>query len=639
MNAAPPARYRFGDFRLDAGRRELTGVDGATIALTGKAFEVLLCLVEQAPEMVSKDVLLEQVWQGRVVEENTLTQAVSTLRKALGTDAGSHRFILTEARRGYRFVAEVQREAAPTDDIDASRPTSNVPPERSSRSHGLRWSAAAIVVLAAVAVLATIALRDRSPGARQAVRVDTTTPTLAVLPFRSIGDRGSPEADSMLDLGMADTLITRLSRTTSLRVLPLGSVQAFRGSTEDPMRTGAKLGADYLVDGSTQLVGDMVRVNARLVSLPDGRTVWAGTFDQVPQKVFTLQDALADGMSSALSLRYARAASYRSACDGSDPDAYRAYLRGRDLINRPDPARLPQAIAAFQDAIGRDPGCARAWAGIAFAYRSLAMTGDRDPRELMPLAKAAVSRALAIDPESAEAYASKGFVEFWYDWNWGVAEASLRRSIALNGNLPEAHYALAHLLLCTGRAEEALPHARKATLLDPLSPLINSIVASFFLYAGDGDEAARRLHGVLELNPDFWLALMTRGSLELQSGDTAAAIADLRSAVDRCGGCSHPEALLVRAYVRSGDRAAARGVLARMLEQRRTGYMPPVRLSLAYEALGDRERALDLLERGYRDRDIYMTFLLVDPNWASLRREPRFVAVLRRMHFPAQQER
>lgn len=631
----------FHGYRLDPVARQLSAPDGTAVALTNRAFDVLLHLVEHRDRVVGKDELLAAVWPGRIVEENNLTQAISTLRHALGTGAGDHRYVVTVAARGYRFVAKVEQDPAQDDQTSAQAPAEAIPPPAPGfHSRGLRWSAAAVVVLAAVALLATSALREHAPQAGSRAHSVSPPTTLAVLPFRAIGHPA--DADPMLDLGMAETLITRLSRSTPLRVLSLGSVQGFVGEDVDPLRVGMELGADYVVDGSTQRQGARVRVNARLVSLPDGRTVWAGTFDRTPEQVFTLQDALAEGMSSALSLHYSAVPRGRSPCDGGDAQAYRAYLHGRHLMNRPEGVVLADAIAAFRQAIARDPRCARAWAGIAFAYRALAMTADRDPREVFPLAEAAIANALAIDPESAEAYASKGFIEFWYGWDWTASEVSLRHAIELDGNLSEAHFALAHLLYNTGRGDEAEPYARKATLLDPLSPIINTIAAGILASSArpgevrpDADEFRERIDKVLQIAPDFWTARMMRGVDEAGHGDFNAALEDLRRAGTACAECSHVLALRCLVYVEAGRPEEARQVLRRMEQRDRAGYFPATRLALARLALGDRDGALDLLERAYRERDMNLTFLSVDGRWQPLHQDPRFHDLLKRLNLPS----
>lgn len=635
MTDSPLRCYRFAGYRLDTVTREITAPHGTTVALKARTFDVLRYLIEHRERVVGKDELLAAVWPGRIVEENNLGQAVSALRRVLGTGAGDHQYIVTVSGHGYRFVATLDETegALPGLDEHGLRSLATEADPVPARHH-MAWSLAGATALAVV-LLTTARLWEptSTPLPAAAPGPAAPSPILAVLPFKTIGEPGAKQ-DAVLGLGMAETLISRLSQATSLRVLSLGSVHRFVDVEVDvdPMQAGKRLGAGYIVDGSTQAYGHLIRVNARLVSLPEGRTVWAGTFDETPDRVFTLQDVIAQRVTEAMSLRYAGGKGHRSPCDGGDAHAYRAYLSGRHLMYRPNRLSLPKAIVSFREAIDSDPLCARAWAGLAFAYRAQAIAADHDPRDVFPKAKAAVASALAIDPQSAEAYASKGMIEFWYDWDWGAAEASLRHAIALDGNLAEAHFALAHLLNNLRRHDEAERHARNATTLDPLSPVINSVVASFYINTSKFAEANRKLDNVLELDPDFWVALYMRGVIAWAQDDIPAAMTHLRQAERSCGGCSQAQSMLVLVLVRANQRAAAEQLLAGMEVRAHKVYMPATRLALAHQALGHESLALDLLERAYDERDMYLSFLLVDPRWRQLQREPRFGALVRRMN-------
>lgn len=630
-------RFAFAGYRLDVSFRRLWAPDGSALPLTGKAFDVLVHLVRNAGDVVDKEDLLAEVWRGRVVEENNLTQAVSALRRAFGTGAGDRRFIVTVSGRGYSFVAPLEPAEGADWDVPgapAHAPAGADDPPAIATGESLRGTRGWRLVLLLVLLVGVVGITALRQWHRPALQEGSEPPaTLAVLPFRQIG--AGPD-DAMLALGLADTLITHLSQTTNLRVLALASTQASAGEASDPLRAGMALGADYVVDGSTQRVGNAIRVNARLMSMPDGRTVWAGTFDQAPERIFTLQDAIAEGMSSVISLKYSSAARHASACDGSDAHAYRDYLSGRDMMNHPDRDHLVAAVAAFRRAIERDPRCARAWAGIAFAYRAQVMTADGDPRVLFPKAGAAVANALALDPNSAEAHASKGFIEYWYEWDWAAAEASFRRAITLNPNSPETYLGIANLLGDTGRSDEALPYARKAILLDPMSPMVNTIMAGVLATRDNQAQTRQRIDRVLELNPDFWVALMLRGMDKLRSGDKAAGMRDLAHADRACEGCSHVRAVQAAVRVWNGDRAGAEAILAELEQRARDGYSPATRRALVNLALGNRERALDLLDEGYRQRDASMAFLIVDGRWRVLDDEPRFRALLTQLdlHLP-----
>ena len=634
-------------YRIDPQARRLLSPSGEPVAMTGKAFDVLWYLVEHRDRVVSKDDLLAAVWPGRIVEENTLTQAVSLARRALGSNASDHRHIVTLPGRGYRFVAAVEElgEPAPPRDrraedrapsgIDAG-PAARVVASLPARVQR-RWWLAALALALALGLLAFAAWRSRAPqpavplaAAPRVAAPRTQDVTLAVLPFRSLS---AGPRDEGLELGMADTLITRLSRTAGLQVRALSSSQRVSAFPLDARAVGRELGAAYLVEGTTQRAGDQVRINARLLSVADGKAIWAETFDAPIERVFTVQDRVGDAVTSALRLSPALAPQRgQGPCEGADPLAYRAYLRGQYQNNRPSVDRSTEALAAFREAIDRDPTCARAWAGMAYAYRAMVIAGDADPRQAFPLAQAAVQKALAIDPQSAEAWSSKGFIEFWYDWDWPRAEASIARAVVLNPNLAEAQIAMAHLLVNIGRPREALPFVRRAIALDPLSPLINSLGSFFLRSAGEAGEAQRHLRKTLELEPEAWIAMRIKAGRALASGDSAEAVANLTRAVEISRGQSHTVASLGRAYLAAGDRVAAQRLMADLEARRRRGYVPATSLAELADALGDRRRALDLLEQGYHERDVRMAFLLLD--WPQLRNEPRYLELLQRMRLP-----
>lgn len=618
MPDTPPRHRRFGTWCLDTQTRELRAGDGAALPLTAKAFDTLCCLIDNRDRVVGKDELLATVWPGRVVEENNLTQAVSVLRRALGGDS---RYIVTVPGRGYRFVADVREDDAAAGHAEkdtVTAPALVLPVWRKTMAIG------ALLFMLALFAVAAWRHRESSPLARASPQA-----AVAVLPFRSL----SPgPRDELLEHGLAETLIARLSGSTRLRVRSSTSSQRFARARQDPLDAGRQLGAAYVIEGSIQRDGDQARVNARLLEVAGGRVVWSGTFDERIDRVFTLQDGIATAVASALTSEIrASPADGRSPCDGANAKAYRAYLTGHYQLGRPSGARMRQAIAAFRSAIDLDPTCARAYAGMAQAYRALVMTGDQDPQEYFPLAKAAVKQALAIDPELAEAYASQGFIRFWYDWDWPGAEASFKRAIELNPSLAEAHLGYAHLLSNLGRRQEAVSQARQALALDPLSPLINTLASNFAVMAGNAGEARQGWEKALELEPDYWAALLSRSGTLMARGDYDGAIADLRRAVELSGGNSQAMAALGMVQASAGDYEAAEQVLRDMESRDRTGHVPATSLAAVRNALGDSEGALDLLERACLERDIRLTFLKVDARWNNLRTLPRFQALAQRV--------
>ncbi|MCJ0826786.1 winged helix-turn-helix domain-containing protein [Luteimonas sp. 50] len=628
MDGSDYSIFLFESWRLDTRSRELRDADGRCVALTAKAFDTLHYLLLHRDRVVGKDELLAAVWSGRVVEENNLTQAVSAVRRALGTSAGEHRYLLTVPGRGYRFVAEAREEPA-----GAMSSLAPAPALAGDDGHGaaagigapgLARHAFALAVVLAGLVLAMAAWRAREwPPAPTSAAVQAT---LAVLPFRSL--TAGPR-DELLELGMAETLSTRLERSHALRVRSLASVQRLQRHESDPLAIGRLLGATYVVEGSTQRIGDQVRVSARLLSVARGQPVWSNTFDASIGKVFTLQDDISDALTAALRVQPVRPALAPAACEGGDPDAYRALLRAQFQLQR----RAPDTIAAFQDALRLDPACARGHAGLALAYISMAHN-DRPPVDVFARANAAAIRALQIDPRSAEAQLARARYLQLHEWNWGESEAAMRRAIAINPSLADAHFGLAHLLVNTGRFDEGLAEARQARELDPLSPLINALDAGFFTAAGQPQAAAGQVARTLEIEPGFWIGLLVRGGLALDRGDAAAAVADYAQSAANSRRASQALAMLALADVAAGDRAGAAAILDELRGRARTGYIAPTSLAAVHLALGQRDAALDELERGYREHDIRIGFIGVDARWNALRSEPRFRALSRRLRLP-----
>lgn len=403
---------------------------------------------------------------------------------------------------------------------------------------------------------------------------------------------------------------------------------------DDSVQAGKALGAAYVVEGTTQVMGTNVRVNARLIRVAEGTTVWADTFDAPMERVFTLQDTIAGAVTSALALQpIVVPARAQSPCDGEDPKAYRAWLRGHYLLQRPNQANLAGALQSFRAALDFDSSCTRAYAGMALAYRGLAHL-DHDPQEVFPLAKAAVAQALRIDPQSAMALMAQGRNRHLYDWNWAGAEASFKEAIARNPSLMEARFSYAHLLVNLGRFDEGLAQARQGLELDPLSPMLNALAGGFYTAAQQPWDATTQIERALELQPDFWVALLVMGGMALDRGDHGAAIAAFTRAVDRSQRTSQVLALLATAQVTAGQRDGAEAILRELETRDAAGYVPATSLAAVHNALGDTAAALSLLERAYDERDIRLSFLGIDARWNNLRAEPRFQALAKRMGLP-----
>jgi tetratricopeptide (TPR) repeat protein len=311
-------------------------------------------------------------------------------------------------------------------------------------------------------------------------------------------------------------------------------------------------------------------------------------------------------------------------------EAYQLYLAAGRLIQEPRADGLRKSLAMYNRALAIDPDYALAWAGLAEAHRRRLFGADDAPSEVFEPAGFAVQRALAIAPNLAEAHAEQAFKLYWYDFDWPAAEREFRRALAINPNVVVAHFGLGMLLLTQARPDEGFAHLRSARELDPMSPVINAIEASFLLDAGRRDEARVRLNRALELAPTFWLPHSTLGALHLAEQQPEQAIAALRRAAMLADN-SRAGALLGVQLARSGQREEAREILNQMLSLAQTRYVPPTSLAALHAALGEVAPALDALDRALVSHDTRLIYLKDDPRLASLRKEPRFIALMQKL--------
>jgi TolB-like protein/class 3 adenylate cyclase/Flp pilus assembly protein TadD len=452
---------------------------------------------------------------------------------------------------------------------------------------------------------------------------------IAVLPFKPL----LPEnRDQVLELGMADTLITKLSNSREIIVSSLNSVRKFVDLDQDSLAAGRTLQVSSVLEGNVQRAGDRIRVTARLIKVADGSSLWAGTFDEKFTDVFAVQDAISQKVADALALRLSgEEKSQLSKRYTDNIEAYQLYLTGRYHYARLIPPEIRAAMTFYQQAIDRDPKYALAYFGLAEANRSLAITSDVPSKDSLPQAKTAAQKALAIDDSLAEAHASLSFSLVWFDWDWAAAERESQRAITLNPNSAMAHFSHAHLLSDLGRHDEAVADGMRAVELDPLFFLYRAIGALFLHHAGRNEEARVQLEKTFELDPNFWIAHLTLGKVYTQQRKYPEAIAEFEKAKEFSRGNSEAIASIGYVAALAGDDAKARAVLDELKTLSNQHYIPPVNIALVYNGLGVQDEALAQLERACDERDVRLPALKVDPRWDSFRSNPRFVAILKRI--------
>jgi DNA-binding winged helix-turn-helix (wHTH) protein/TolB-like protein len=641
--------FEFDDFRVDVAKRLLTRGDAVPLALTPKVFDTLLCLVRNSGRVIGKDELMREIWTDTIVEENNLSQNISILRRTLGERPGEGRFIATVPGLGFRFVPDVvelseegltaqassRNENEEVDiethrhkmsDREAESGADSAIETRNGRKNFFRIALAGVLVVLTAGVFGFYFWR----GARRNV-ADSQIKTIAILPFKPLV---AEKRDEALEMGMADTLISRLGDSRGLIVRPLSSVRRFGDTDQDAVAAGRELGVEAVLEGSIQRSGEKIRVNARLIKVVDGSSIWTGTFEEKFSGIFTVQDAISNRVATALSLRLSADEKMRlDKRQTQNTEAYQLYIRGRFLVFKLTPQEIEKGISYFQEAISLDPAYALAYAGLADAYRSLALGSEMPPTETLQKSKAAAQKAIELDESLSEAHTALGMTIFWGDWKWAEAESEFKRALELSPNSANAHLFYSHLLSNLGRHEEALAQIRTARELDPLFPFAGALEGQSLSIAGLNDEALDRLRETSELAPNFWMPHLFASGAYIDKGMFDEAVAEAQLATKLSPSQTASLAYEAYALAKSGKQGLARAKLNDLLELSHDRYVPPFHIALIYCGLGEQNEALDWLERAFDQRDPKITFLKVNRKLNSLRYEPRFIDLMRRMGF------
>ncbi|MBA2241643.1 MAG: tetratricopeptide repeat protein [Chthoniobacterales bacterium] len=454
---------------------------------------------------------------------------------------------------------------------------------------------------------------------------------IAVLPFKPLI---AETRDPVLELGMADSLITKLSNSREIIVTSLTSVRKFGDLDQDPLSAGRELGVTSVLEGNLQRAGDQIRVTARLINVADGASLWAGTFDEKFTDVFTVQNTISQKVADALALRLSGDERARlTKRDTENLEAYELFLTGRFHWNKLTPPELTKSIGFFKQAIELDPSYAPAYFGLADSYRALSMTGDVRPKDIFPQARAAAVKAIEIDEWLAEPHVTLAFIHIWFDWDWAGAEREARRAIELNPNLAFGHAVLGQVLQDLGRFDEATVAGARARQLDPVSPIICLLEGAILFYANRDEAAAASLRKALELNPNFWLAHLYLGNIHTRQRRFSEAIPEFEAATELSGRNSQTISMRGYASANAGDAVQAQTALDELERLSTQRYIPPSSVAVILSALGESDQAFAWLEKACEERDLHLSFLRVDPKWDALRSDPRFASLLKRIGF------
>jgi TolB-like protein/DNA-binding winged helix-turn-helix (wHTH) protein/tetratricopeptide (TPR) repeat protein len=665
---------RFGAFELDLRTGELRKA-GSLISLPPQPFRILALLASHAGQLVTREEIQRQIWGSEtfVDFERGLNFAINKIRKALGDDAETPRYIETLARRGYRFVAPVENVGSPLEPPGLGRvradPESPTEPEgagtgiatapsapppgvrppstQGRRAMGvgisehpqsstwtvrnlllpedwpLRLGGLLAMLLVGIGVGWLLWHRSMSQlGRAPKGRIQS----LAVLPLENLS--GDKEQQYFAD-GMTEALITDLGKVSALRVISRTSTMQYRGAKKPLPQIARDLNVDAVVEGAILRSGDRVRITAQLIQARTERHLWAEAYERNMRDILALQSEVARDITNEIQIKLTpQEQAHLASVHPVNPQAYEAYLRGRFYLEKWTGDGASAAIGYFQEATRIDPKYAEAYAGLAESYATFT---PLPPSEAIPKARIAVAKALELDEKLAEAHASLAIIRFFHDWDWSGAEREFKRAIELNPNYGEAHHFYSHYLMAMGRTADSLAESQRNLELDPLSPAPNLHLGWHYLFARQYDQAIEQERKTLQMDPNYVQAHDQLGRAYEQKGMYQEAVAEFRRAVTLSGEETGSLVSLAHAYAVSGQKAEAKKLLVKLNARSKRGDDWPSGMAELYAGFGDKDKAFHWLEKGYEERDTGMALLLkASPRLDPVRSDRRFQSLLHR---------
>lgn len=630
--------YQFGDFHLDVAEKQLRRACGEILAIPPKAFELLVFLVENPRHLLEKNELMDKVWADSFVEEGNLKLQIHTLRKTLNENGVE--YIQTIPRRGYRFNADVTAasgelvverfthskltvESREMDD----RLTSSKPRVKTA------WMAALVVGI--ITVAGAVYFGMVRPRTSSPIAAAPQTPiTLAVLPLKNLTQ---DQRDDFLSVGLADALIARLSGIQPLVVRPTSAVLPFATAADPSQNAGQLLKVESVLGGTIQRVDDRIRVSVQLTNTADNRVIWAGNFEAPDSDLFKFQDAFSSEIAAALQLNI----SSRNIAEfehrkTANSEAYRLYLTARYNFAQQRGDNVAKAVEQFREASQLDPQFALAHAGVGESYMVLGESGFGaiKPEEAYQNAIHAMQRALEIDPNLPQAYAVMGNIQAKFTWDLTASEASYRRAIELDPNYARAHHLLGWLLIRQSRFEEADAEFHRAAELNPTSLETASESGYPAFFAGDYNRSIYIFRAAVERDKSYlpghthlWRAYYHAGRVE-EAAAEAEAIGQLIGP-----GIPVIEMIKGRTFSAQGKIKEAREVLASLIERKQKGdaYTSPLFIAILAADLDDANLTFKYLDDCLAERNEYMPFLKIGPEFTKYRSDARFTALTQKI--------
>ena len=466
-----------------------------------------------------------------------------------------------------------------------------------------------------------------------------TIESLAILPF--VNASNDTDTDYLSD-GVTASLINRLTEITGLKVMSRHSVARFKEKNQDPLAAGRLMAVQSVLTGQLDIRGEHLLVDVELLNVDDGRQLWGDRFERDRSDILNVERDIVKRIGDKLKIKISGDGADTAEGEASiDPLAYDLYLRGRYIMLGTSDDGPARAQEYFRKAIEYDPGLAVAYAGLGESYVTQAWLGSRNRDEIIPLAKAALSKAMELDDQLSEAYVLAGEIALYFDWEWGAAKTAYEKAIDLKPGSDLAHREYANYLSLMDRPDEAIAEAQIAQTLDPLSVYATHQLGYSLLSAGRLTEAATEFSKAIDLNPAWVWGNIKLGLTYALMGEQEKAIAAMKRADELLAGkVPSPLAqswLAQIAYI-CGDPERVKSTLARLESQAQITFVDPIAFADIYQRIGDLEKCFEYLELGYQVRTPLMAFLLLERRflWKQIAQDSRYLSLIERLNFPVE---
>ena len=641
MNEEIPHVCEFGKFRLNTQKKTLWH-DGISVPMPLKELELLCVLIENRGELVTKEELLNKVWEDSFVEESNLSRHIYLLRQTFKEFGESEDLIQNVPRRGYRFTGDIGKAANGEVIIEKHTSTrtlieiqddgkeKSITHAAEEKRHALTGFALSHRLILSVSAIAAILLTGifffrNYPNFQSKVSV-LEIKSVAVLPVKSFSDGAG---DDELRLRITDALITRLGHLDRIAVRPTSAVLPFVKAEQDALEVGKELRVDAVIDSRIQQEGERLRVTIQLLKVATGEQLWSEQFDGQANQILDLQDMIAAKVVQSLDTEASQQKTMvKRPTDNSD--AYEAYLKARYFWSKRDEASLRQAIEYFNQAIALDPKFAEAYSGLADTQHLLFNYNIEVTPEIIVQAKENLRRALELKPDSADALTTLGTIQMGYDWDWQRAEESLKLATAAEPNSPTAHMRYGALLVRLGRFVESQAEFEKGIELDPLSLVGNMNLGLVYFCKKDFAAADTQYRKTLEIDGKAGATHWLLSRVLWQESRKDEAVREIIRALELDGNTTLAEKLLTKSN--PGQPVDAIRQLLFAWRNNPPGTNPH---NLAYLStyVDDREKAMFWIEKSVAEHHPWTTWVFAAPEFETLRDIPRFQAILRELKF------